>query len=535
MDSLPLISDSPLRSARARSLRRRRNRSRRAVAEVVATIILLALTVVLFSAIFAFVTSFPSPPAQSNNQFQANLGYTVAKNGTTYITTVSIIHLAGPAVPSTGLVYVKSAAHPTAAQFQNPYTLADGGLASGAQWNLGQTWSIAFPTGVASLPDNLTVYVVSSTSVLFSVILPGQSFVSPPTFVGTAVSPSSPSVGASFNITATIAGSVKSNSVYVNLAGVPGLTATAEQLKYSAASGQYFLLVTSSYGATTTSGTYYAFLNASGSNGQSSTTAIAITITSTGSKSTPVFSVSTLLVPSTSTAFPSGQEAQSNVETAAALITYTGTSTTTVSVNFYVNGTSGGRGWSAANYEWASSGTPVTITGPTSVTIYSNAVWTVPSNTSAFTYELSALASGTAGVGQATGVYPFSPVLGGVWGWNCGKTNGCTTGFYNHAASTCTNSTGGTGTCPIFFATVWDNSTNSGTYSLNLYLNSTTKNILKVTSSGSITAGTPVTAKASIAWAPTKNTVYTVTLVATVTTSIGTGTLTFAWGYYTTT
>lgn len=274
----------------------RQGEGKRAVAEVVATIILLALTVVLFSAIFAFVTTFPSPPAQSNNQFQATLSYTVAKNGTTYITGVSILHLSGPAVPQSTIVYLKSAAHPSAAQFQNPYNLTSGGIAKGTTWNLGQTWSISIPTGTASLPDNLTVYVVSSAAVLFSVVLPGQSFVSPPTFVAVSVAPASPSIGSPFNISATVAGSVGAlkngkGTVYVNLAGIPGFGSTAvQQLTYAAATGQYYFSVTSALGYTTTAGTYYVFLNATGSNGQSATTALAITIAS----GTPVVTTPTL-------------------------------------------------------------------------------------------------------------------------------------------------------------------------------------------------------------------------------------------------
>ncbi len=267
----------------------RQGEGKRAVAEVVATIILLALTVVLFSAIFAFVTTFPSPPAQSNNQFQATLSYTVAKNGTTYITGVSILHLSGPAVPQSTIVYLKSAAHPSAAQFQNPYNLTAGGIAKGATWNLGQTWSISLPSGTASLPDNLTVYVVSSSAVLFSVVLPGQSFLSPPTFLATAVSPASPTIGESFNITATIAGSVKSYSVYANLGGVPGFTNSYLHLKYAAASGEYYYVA----GAlSTTAGTYYGFINATGPApyNLTATTAVAITISS----GTPVVTTPTL-------------------------------------------------------------------------------------------------------------------------------------------------------------------------------------------------------------------------------------------------
>ena len=38
-----------------------------------ATIILLAMTVVLFSSIFAWVTTFPAPAVQNTTQFSANL------------------------------------------------------------------------------------------------------------------------------------------------------------------------------------------------------------------------------------------------------------------------------------------------------------------------------------------------------------------------------------------------------------------------------------------------------------------------------
>jgi flagellin-like protein len=264
----------------ARSRLNRRGRSRRAVSEVVATIILLALTVVLFSAIFAFVTSFPAPPAQSNNQFQASLIYGTA-SGKTVVTQLKIIHLAGPAVAPTALIYVKSAANPSGAEFQNPYNMTDGGIAKNAPWNLGQTWIYSFPSGdQPGTPDNLTIYVVSSASVLFSVILPGQSFPVPPTFVATGVSPTPLPISTAFNVTTTLSGSVKTDSVFVNLGGIPGCSATPVQLKYAAATGQYY---NDSSGCATTVGTYYAFLNATGTTGQTATTALAITFSSSSS------------------------------------------------------------------------------------------------------------------------------------------------------------------------------------------------------------------------------------------------------------
>jgi flagellin-like protein len=523
-------------ATRGRAGPRRRRRSRRGVSEVVATIILLALTVVLFSAIFAFVTTFPSPPAQSNNQFQATLTYGTV-SGQTVVTAVSILHLAGPSVAPTALVYLKSAAEPAAVEFLNPYNMSQGGIAYGHPWNLGQTWSYTFPAGnQPTTPDNITIYVVSSSSVLFSVILPGQSFILPPTFVATAVAPAIPSIGASFNITATLAGSVRAGSVYVNLAGIWGFNSTVPQkLSYAASTGQYYLLVTSSIGSSTTGGTFYAFLNATSVNGQTAVASLPVTFTTVGGSSpTSTLTVATFLTPAQSPALPAGQQAQSNVETAAALITYSGTATTTLSVSFYANGTTGGRAWTASS--WSSTGSSVTITGPATVTIYSNTLWTIPTNSTTFTYQLTAVTTGTGGVGSATGTYTFAPSLGGVWGW-CYPA-ACTTGghFYSPAHHTCTNATTGSDTCPYFYVKMWDNTTLSGTYSFNLYLNVTGGATWKMmTGSGAIGAGASVQVTAATAWRPTASTKYLVTLVESITTSQGGGTVTFSWGYYTTT
>jgi len=122
-------------------LTRRLNRGRRAVSDVIATILLLALTVVLFSSIFAFVTSFPSPPAQNTTNFSAALALT---QNQTYVAGIQITHLAGPSIPGSSLVYFKSATHPQAPEFLNPIK-ASVGLGGAVTWNLGQTFNYSFP------------------------------------------------------------------------------------------------------------------------------------------------------------------------------------------------------------------------------------------------------------------------------------------------------------------------------------------------------------------------------------------------------
>jgi flagellin-like protein len=447
-----------LRSPRARrhallprrSALRRRWRSRRGVSEVVATIILLALTVVLFSAIFAFVTSFPSPPAQSNNQFQATLTYTTS-SGKPVVSALNIVHLAGPAVPSTAQIYIKSAANPGGAAFANPYTVANGGI-SGNTWNLGQTWIYPFPVAERpTLPDNFTIYVVSSDAVIFSVILPGQSFVFPPTFVATGISPASPGIGVQFNISTTLAGSVTPGSVYANLAGIWGFNHTSPvQMKYSSSAGTYYLLVTSTYGATAASGTFYAFLNATGTNGVSALASVAVQVSNTGTPPSPVLAIVPVLSQTPATQFAT--------ETVIGSVTYTGTATgAAISVEFYAN-SSGGNVWKSAGPSGA------TINGPSTIGLASVSPWSVPGPTTLTTYTISAVTT-VAGVGSAVGSISVTPVpfIGTnvtFKSWSATFTKTCTT-------------TSGTGTCPTPAVRLWDNGTIAVGWSAIVWYNAT--------------------------------------------------------------
>ena len=218
---------TPIRGTRwiasPRPRRPRWKRRRRGVSEVVATILLLALTVTLFSAIFAFVTSFPSPPAQSANQFQAKL--LLAANGSA--AGLNITHLSGPPVPTNALIYLKSAVHPNICPFGASISVAQGGI-SGSVWLLGQTWSINFTT-LCKTPtydtpgDNITVYIVSQANLLFSVILPGQQTVTPPVITAAWVNPNPLSTNQSFYLNASILGVNSSSKVVANLAALPGV------------------------------------------------------------------------------------------------------------------------------------------------------------------------------------------------------------------------------------------------------------------------------------------------------------------------
>ncbi len=260
----------------------RRSRRKRGVSDVVATIILLAMTVTLFSAIFAFVTTFPRPPAQNSNQFQATLVYG-GTSGSPVVVGVNITHLAGPSVPSTASVYLKSALHPTQCPFTGAVPVSQG-IGSTA-WSLGQVWVGNFASFPAcggtyagdSLSDNITVYIINQNNMIFTVVLPGQGIGTPPAITSVRYSPDPLATGTQFWVNATIVGSVKPNSVYLNLGSAPGFPAPVK-MTYFASSGTW------SYAGSgiAQSGIYSGFINATGTSGQTTASGLTITVVSAG-------------------------------------------------------------------------------------------------------------------------------------------------------------------------------------------------------------------------------------------------------------
>jgi hypothetical protein len=230
--------------------------------------------VTLFASIFAFVTAFPLPPAQNNDQFQASLVY--SPNGLN-VTSIHILHLAGPLVSGTGVIYLKSSTQPSQPEFQTTYTVSQG-LGGANSWNLGQVWNWTFSAPyIPSSQGNITIYVVASSQLLFSVILPGTGIAAPPTVIAAWTSPATPMVGQPFTVFATLAGSYKANSVYVNLDAVSGPLVTYQMQTQPWSAGRWFY--NASAGMTSTPGAFYAFVNASSSSGQQAIAAFTITIT----------------------------------------------------------------------------------------------------------------------------------------------------------------------------------------------------------------------------------------------------------------
>ena len=494
------------RTSKGRSGRSWRAARKRAVSDVVATILLLALTVTLFSAIFAFVTTFPPPPAQNNNQFSASLVFP-SNGSTTYVAGITILHLTGPAVPGNGQIYLKSSVQPTAPEFLTTYTVSSG-LHGSNLWNLGQTWNLTFPITTMPLArGNITIYIVSDYQLLFSVILPGTAFSTPPTVVATSVSPSNPGVGVGFTVFATLAGNYKTNSVFVNLASIPGAPTTAQKMTQNG-QGQWTYLLAA--GLTTTPGTYYGFVNASGPTGSGQTAVGAVVITignPNGGGGTITVGVVAIPQPPTVTV---------STDYFAAVITYTGSATNApLNVSFWVNQSSRAPFPThvPTSTELTGPAQPLTISGPSTVTVYG--VWPKGGAFSSWLLNSSVWVNASAtisGVGTASGTDPLATpnyaqglVFPTIWS----------------VSSTCR--TAGT-SCPSLDVSVWNNWTTALggpaqlTFAGNVWANSSTTHSGPYAVSYTVNQGaSSLSQVAKSAFQGTVKTTYTLTVLLIVT------------------
>ena len=249
--------------------------SRRGVSDVVATILLLALTVTLFSSIFFFVNSLPRPPTQPSNQFIASLTY----SGTT-ISFVNVQHLIGAVIPAAATTFYLSSSTNPAAFSGASFTLSQG-ITGATSWSLGQTWSLNVTSyGLAAANNNITITIVNANQLLYRGTVPGTLPNAPPIFTSFGTTPVQPAVGTSFLVYAQISDpNLKSYSVFVDTSRLPGSSGpSAHQMSFNATSGAFNYIVPASMN--TAAGTFYVFVNATDTSALKNSVAISVTVVS---------------------------------------------------------------------------------------------------------------------------------------------------------------------------------------------------------------------------------------------------------------
>lgn len=282
------------------------------------------MTVVLFASLFAFVTRFPAPPAQSANQFQATAVLNSTGKG---ITGVRILQEGGPPVPEGDRVYLGSTRATSNWQFSQasgvPVAWGTGNGTGG--WYTGTYWSTTFATAI-KLPANLTVYIVSTSELLYSGVVPGGSSNSPPLITSTYTIPSPTVLDTAFQIVALVSGNSTGLTMNITLSEIPGLPTTVQTMHPDGV-GEW---VYNASAATTTAGSYRAFIQ--GVNATGGTVSGSVIVTVSGSTS------GSGTVPTASLGYsPNPLNVRNNVTLFASVTNPTSSSLTISNVTYYIN------------------------------------------------------------------------------------------------------------------------------------------------------------------------------------------------------
>ncbi|MEM4293294.1 MAG: CARDB domain-containing protein, partial [Thermoplasmata archaeon] len=182
------------------------------VSSLIGSFLVLVITVVLFSTIFAWVQTFPTPQPRANTEFEAEAWYEDA--GTGLYANVNLTHVAGEPLPTSYIRIVVETENGTRFYLQP----GDGGI-TGQYWELGMVWKWK-SSALFTVPQNLTVQVINTVKNL----LFWQKFIIvnniwyPPLIQASGSSPAPVVAGNPFKIWADIYDSdLNPESVYADL------------------------------------------------------------------------------------------------------------------------------------------------------------------------------------------------------------------------------------------------------------------------------------------------------------------------------
>lgn len=215
------------------------------VSEVIGTILILGMTVVLFSSIILWVTNFPTPQASLRTEMDGTMTGIFKPDGSWNGVNITVQHRGGEALldwstqiyltVERGSSVYNDLLHTKGTETGITYGLIDG---SDANWDVGERWTYTNYTILATDRVTLTVVDASRSLLAWSEILTLAAGSHPPVFLEkwTDRNPQTPTLetpqtGKTFAIFAKVTdpdGDLKKDSVYVYLAflyGTPELRA----------------------------------------------------------------------------------------------------------------------------------------------------------------------------------------------------------------------------------------------------------------------------------------------------------------------
>lgn len=224
------------------------------VSEIVGDILILAITVVLFTSIFFFVNTIPTPNNQKYANFSASVEpfYSGSNPGNSYV--LNITNQGGQSLQSSTTTVVVQVNQSTSVyQMSQGYSnLQSSQLWNAVKWNINQIWSV--PISQQVYPDSIiTVSIISSASnsVVWSNVLS-------PTVASTAIiiqslfaTPSPVSPGGNVTIESSIilpdGVSPSAANISLNVSLLASISSDNVTMTYDAATGLYEANVTASH------------------------------------------------------------------------------------------------------------------------------------------------------------------------------------------------------------------------------------------------------------------------------------------------
>ncbi|MCL4316862.1 MAG: type IV pilin [Candidatus Thermoplasmatota archaeon] len=215
----------------------RKGRKDSGVSEIIGDILILGITVTLFSTIFLYVNAFPTPNAQTYADFNASLASTGQ---------LAITHEGGQILTSslTAIVVQINQSTSVYSMSQGLYITPQNtsSLWSLPRWSTGQTWAINLTGTGASSIVSVSIIDRANNYLVWSTVLNGQPKNLKPVIQNAYASPNPVTPGKQIVVYAVIYGTQgKSNNfnLTANLSLVSGSNNVSVPMTYNSASGLY--------------------------------------------------------------------------------------------------------------------------------------------------------------------------------------------------------------------------------------------------------------------------------------------------------
>lgn len=250
----------------------KRYKRKSAVSDILGNILILAITVTLFSTLFYWVSTIPSPPPSIKADFYTQLGLKQLNNGNVELTYIHIIDIGGNALYNSGtIIYISYENTP---QYNNHYTITDGGITSGT-WTPGETWVLTLPTPITN-PGSVTTSIIDTSKnvLVWSNQDPATDVNLPPQILSIGTSPGGAiAINSQFYVWAKVINPNTNSGTLTVSVTLPVLSSTPYTMTYSTTLQEY---ISSAINAPSTPETISGFVNATTTIGLSTTAVISI-------------------------------------------------------------------------------------------------------------------------------------------------------------------------------------------------------------------------------------------------------------------